>query len=81
MLPKPMIAERVMLGARSHATGLHLGKSESACVVFVDSDVNLGRIRGKKTECAGDVAENVHDWKEIFAGRAKCNIFRLHSRQ
>ena len=47
LLVKPMIAKPVVLGARSHATRLHLGKGESAGVVLVDSNMNIGGIQGK----------------------------------
>ena len=44
MLAKPMIAKRVVLGAGSHATRFHLGEGESAGVVFVDTDMDVGGI-------------------------------------
>ena len=47
LLTKPMIAKRVVLGAESHTTRFHLGKGESAGVVFVDTDMNIGGIRRK----------------------------------
>ena len=47
LLTKPMIAKCIMLGAGSHATRFHLGEGESAGVVFVDTDVDVGGIRRK----------------------------------
>ena len=47
LLTKPMIAKRVVLGAESHTTRFHLGEGESAGVVLVDTDVDVGGIRKK----------------------------------
>ena len=47
LLTEPMVAESVVLGARSHASRLELGKGESAGVVFVDADMDVGGVRGE----------------------------------
>ena len=48
MLPKPIILDGIMLGVRSHMAGLKTSKGESAHIILIHFDIEIGnQIKGE----------------------------------
>ena len=57
--PEPVVATRIVLGARGHATRLELAQRESANIVFVHMHTNVGDILDGNAKAAAELVDQV----------------------